>query len=106
MERKRNIDRLVAETLDSASGIEPVKTPAFFKDKVLNKMAQRNNEKEGVYYLNWLTPNYQAAILIALVIINAVALIVGVKDNKYVENVEGFAEVYGLSETDSYLYQN
>ncbi|WP_350284793.1 hypothetical protein [uncultured Croceitalea sp.] len=106
MERKRNIDRLVAETLDSASGIEPVKTPPFFKDKVLSKMAQRNNEKEGVHYLNWLTPNYQAAILIALVTINAVALIVGVKDNKYVENVEDFAEVYGLSETDSYLYQN
>ena len=108
MESKENIDRLVEETLDSASDIRPVKTPPFFKEKVLNKMAQANIEEDGVRYLNWLTPRYQAAILIALVIVNIVALLSNTTDNKYVENVENFAEVYGLSEThtDSYFYQN
>lgn len=109
MESKRNIDRLVEETLDSASGIKPVKTPPFFKEKVLNKMLQANIEEEdGVRYLNWLTSSYQAAILIALVVINTVALLSSTTDNKYVENVENFAEAYGLSETDtdSYFYQN
>ena len=31
MESKRNMDRLVEETLNSVSGIEPVKTPPFFQ---------------------------------------------------------------------------
>ncbi|MGB5819909.1 MAG: hypothetical protein WBG90_10540 [Saonia sp.] len=109
MESKSNIDRLVEETLDSVSGIKAVKTPPFFKDKVLNKMVQRNMEKEdGASYFNWLTPRYQAVILIALVISNTVALLSNTMDNKYVEKVENFAEVYGLSETDkdSYFYQN
>ncbi len=108
MENKRNIDRLVEETLDSAPGIEVVKTPPFFKDKVLNKMAQANLKKDDVLYLNLLTPRYQAAIFVVLVVINTVALLSNTTDNKYEENVENFAEVYGLSETDmnSYFYQN
>lgn len=109
MEHKENIDRLVKETLDSASSIKSVKTPPFLKEKVLNRMAQTNiSENDGIRYLNWLTPGYQAAILIILVIINAIALLSRISDNKYVKNIENFVEVYGLSETDtdSYLYQN
>lgn len=108
MESKRNIDRLVEETLDSVSGIGPAKTPPFFKDKVLNRMAQTAVEKEeGVRYLDWFTPKYQAAALIAFVVLNTVALLSSTTDS-YGDNVEDFAEVYGLSETDtdSYFYQN
>ncbi len=110
MEPKRNIDRLVEETLDSASHIKPAKTPPFFKEKVLSKMTQAHIEKEenGIRYLDWLTPGYQAAILIALVIINLVALLSNTTNDTYVESIEDFAEVYGLSEgdTDSYWHQN
>lgn len=106
-----NIDRLVEETLDSASDIQPVKAPLFFKERVLNKMAKSNIEEEvGVRYFNWPAPSYQAAILIALVIINTVALLSNTTNSEYVENVENFADVYGLSETDveadSYFHQN
>jgi hypothetical protein len=106
MESKKNIDRLVEETLDSVSGIKIVKVPPFFKDKVLNRMIQQNVEKlEGIAVLNWFTSKFQASALICFVVLNALALLSYTNDN-YGENVENFAEVYGLSETDtdSYIY--
>ncbi len=108
MENKRNIDRLVEETLNSVSNIDTVKTPPFFKDKVLNRMVQQDTEKaEGVRFLNWFTQKYQAAALICFVLLNTIALLYNTSDS-YSENIENFAEVYALSETDtdSYLYQN
>lgn len=108
MESKKNINQLVDETLQSVSGIETVKTPPFFKDKVLKQMAKgRVENEEGLGYLNWFTQKYQAAALICFVMLNAAALLSYTSDD-YSENVDNFAEVYGLSETDSdlYLYQN
>lgn len=109
MKNKSTIDQLIEDALDSASSIEAVKPSPFFKDKVLNRMAQQDVESvEGIRYLNWFTPRYQAAALICFVVLNAVALLSYSTENDYSENVENFAEVYGLSETntDSYLYQN
>lgn len=108
MESKKDIDRLVQETLDSVSGIDTVKTPPFFKDKVLQRMEQPALENEdGVHFLDWVTPKYQAAALIAFVVLNTIALLSYTTDS-YGDNVEDFAEVYGLSETDtdSYFYEN
>lgn len=108
MDSKKNIDRLVEETLDSVSSIDAVKTPPFFKDKVLNRMAQEGvKNQEGIAVLNWFTPKFQAAALICFIVLNAYALL-SYSTDSYGENVENFAEVYGLSETDtdSYLYQN
>jgi len=108
MKSKRNIDQLVEQTLDSASSVEAVKAPPFFKDKVLNRMAQITAEgQENSDILGWFTPKFQAAALICFVVLNGYALL-SYATNSYGENVENFAEVYGLSETDtdSYLYQN
>ena len=108
MDDKRNIDQLVEETLNSVSSIDAIKAPPFFKDKVLNRMTQTAIEKEeGVFILNWFTPKIQAAALISFVLLNTIALLYNTSDS-YSENVEDFAEVYGLSETDtdSYFNQN
>ena len=108
MESKRNMDRLVEETLNSVSGIKPVKTPPFFKDKVLNSMAQSAIKKEELLPIfNWFTPKFQAAVLVCFVVINTAAVLSYTTDT-YGENVKDFAEVYGLTETEtgSYLYQN
>ena len=105
MDSKKNIDRLVEETLESVSRIDAVKTPPFFKDKVLNRMTQKEVAKqEGIVIMNWFTPKLQAAALICFVILNAYAFLANSTDS-YGENVENFAEVYGLSvsDTDSYL---
>ncbi|WP_350288167.1 hypothetical protein [uncultured Croceitalea sp.] len=106
--KKTNTDQRIEYTLDSVSSIDTVKTPPFFKEKVLNRIAQEAVKKEsGVSYLDGFTPKYQAAALICFIILNAFALFSYNTDNDYGENVENFAEVYGLSETDtdSYLYQ-
>ncbi len=107
MQSKRNIDQLIEETLDSLSGMETVKAPPFFKEKLLKKMARESIEEEDFSVLNWFTPKFQAVALVCFVVLNTVALLSYLSDS-YGENVENFAEVYGLSETDSnsYLYQN
>lgn len=108
MDTKGNIDQLVEETLDSFSNIDSVKTSPFFKVKVLRSLSQQGTrQSEGVSYLNWFTPKYQAAALICFIFLNAAAVF-NYSSESYSENVSSFAEVYGLSETDSdtYLYQN
>lgn len=108
MDTKGNIDQLVAETLDSVSSIKAVKTPPFFKEKVLQSLSLQDTEStEVAAYLNWFTPKYQAAALICFIFLNAAAVL-NYSSDSYSDNVSSFAEVYGLSETDSdtYLYQN
>ncbi len=109
MKTKGNIDSLVEETLDSASGIKTATTPPFFKEKVLNKMVQSAvGIEDNAPFFRWLTPRYQVIILIVLIITNAVALFSITEESSNVENVEDFAEIYGLSEpdTDLYFYDN
>ncbi len=108
MNTKRKIDYLVDETLESVSNIAPVKPSAFFKENVLRKMNEKQPTKANeVFYLDWFTPKYQAAALVCFVCLNTVVLLSSISDN-YSENVDSFAEVYGLTETDleGYLYQN
>ncbi|MBM1107765.1 hypothetical protein JQC67_16535 [Aurantibacter crassamenti] len=101
-----NIDELVDETLESVSKIDKVKAPPFFKDKVLNRMAQQTEKSnEGIHYLDWFTPKYQAAALICFVLLNT-AVLLSNTDDSYSENVSDFADVYGItkSDSDTYLY--
>ncbi|MDB4292155.1 hypothetical protein N9954_02020 [Maribacter sp.] len=111
MENKGNTDQLVQDTLDSASGSNMVKTPPFFKEKVLNRMAAQKTEEAPAFSLfDRFTPRYQFAALICFVVLNTVALLSNTSNtsDSYSENVENFAQVYGLSETgvDSYLSKN
>lgn len=108
MDTKGNIDQLVEETLEIVSAISAVKTPAFFKEKVLRSLSEKPAvQKESNVYLNWFTPRYQAAALICFIFVNAVALST-YSSESYSDNVSSFAEVYGLSETnsDTYFDQN
>ena len=108
MNTKGNIDQLVEETLESISAIEAIKTPPFFKEKVLRSLSQQNAIKtKGIAYLNWFAPKYQVAVLICFIFLNAAALLT-YSSERHSDNVSSFAEVYGLSETDSdiYLYKN
>ena len=96
------------ETLDSVSNMNRVQPSPFFKQKVLRSLSQQEvKPTEGVVYLNWFTPRYQAAALICFIFLNAAALLT-YSSESYTDDVSSFAEVYGLSEADSdtYLYQN
>ena len=108
MNTKGNMDQQVEETLESVSKIDSVQTSPFFKEKLMRRLAEQETAPtEGVAYLTWFTPKYQAAALICFIFMNAAALLT-YSSESYTDNVSSFAEVYGLSETDSdtYLYQN
>ncbi|MRI00206.1 hypothetical protein GH721_06605 [Kriegella sp. EG-1] len=108
MKDKININQLVDETLESVSKIETVKAPPFFKDKVMNRITkEKEKEIDGVRYLNWFTPKYQAAALICFIFLNASALLFNTNtSNNYTEEISDFADVYGISSTisDTYIY--
>ncbi|MEO9893901.1 hypothetical protein [Aurantibacter sp.] len=108
MKDKININQLVDETINSVSKIDSVKAPPFFKDKVLNRMVQQNEQQEkGVRYLNWFTPKYQAAALICFVLLNTAVLLSNSNTtDSYTEDVSDFADVYGItsSTSDTYIY--
>ncbi|MEX0288587.1 MAG: hypothetical protein AB3N14_05710 [Flavobacteriaceae bacterium] len=99
MERKDKIEKLIEETLESASHIETVEVPSLFKEKVLNSMATPEEITEEAGIISWFTPRYQVAALICFVIVNAYAVLQYTLDN-YEDNVESFAEEYGLSEAE------
>lgn len=108
MDTKDKIDQQVEETLISVSNIDKVQTSPFFKEKVMRRLAEQETAPtEDVAYLSWFTPKYQAAALVCFIFLNAAALLTYSSDS-YTDDVSSFAEVYGLSETDSeaYLYQN
>lgn len=108
MNTKGNIDQQVTETLECVSNIDRVQTSPFFKEKVMRRLAEQETvPTEGIVYLNWFTPKYQAAALICFIFLNVAALLTYSSDT-YTDDVSSFAEVYGLSETDSetFLYEN
>ena len=108
MDTKENIDQLVDETLESVTKIGAVKTSPFFKEKVVRNLSQQDVvETKEVAYFNWFTPKYQAAALICFIFLNVAALLT-YSSESYNDNVSSFAEVYGLSETnsDTYFDQN
>ena len=108
MEAKKNINQMIDETLESVSRIDTVDTPPFFKDKVLRRLdKQEEKETEGIMYLDWFTPKFQAAALVCFVLLNLGVLLNSSTDN-YEENLTSFAQTYGLSETgaNSYFAEN
>lgn len=100
MNDKKITPELIDELIDSASKIEAVNTPPFFKDKVLNKLSQANGEKQQSDFLSWFTPKYQIATLLLFVALNVVAIYSYRLSNEQQE-LQTFAEAYGLSDSDS-----
>jgi hypothetical protein len=105
MEQK---DNTLDNQLEILNAIEEVKVNHFFKHKVLQSIKQEQEIKESSTLYVWFTPKLQAAALVCFVFLNAAALLTYSAEQSYNERVSSFAEVYGLSETDtdSYLYQN
>ncbi|KQC29775.1 hypothetical protein [Flagellimonas eckloniae] len=100
MNDKKFTPELIDELIDSASKIEAVNTPPFFKDKVLNKLSQVTVEKQRPDVLNWFTPKYQIAMLLLFAAVNIVAVYSYRSSNKQQE-LQTFAETYGFSQSES-----
>ena len=105
MKDNKNIKGLVEETLEEAGRVESVSTPPYFKERTLNAIFRPEELAEKQPGLAWFAPKLQVALLIFLVVVNSLALI-WYSSGNYDQNVENFAEAYGLSEDESESYYN
>lgn len=96
MDGKKNTQQKIDEVLETVSHIEAVNTPPFFKDRVLNRLSNDNEVNEASNVLDWFLPKYQIAALVVFAVLNFGALYV-YNNNNQIEEIEAFAQSYGLS---------
>lgn len=96
MDGKKNTQQKIDEVLETVSHIEAVNTPLFFKDRVLNRLSNDNEVNEASNVLDWFLPKYQIAALVVFAVLNFGALYV-YNNNNQIEEIEAFAQSYGLS---------
>ncbi len=94
METNKNINNKVEETIKSASSIEDANISPFFKAKTLDLLFSDNEVTQTTRF--WFSPKIQLATLVCVVILNVFAF-TKLKETTYNDNVNQFAESYGLS---------
>ena len=97
METNKNIQDKIDSAFEAFDAIETVNVSPFFKDKTMNVLFAEKEEKQTVW--NWLMPKLQLATLACVVILNVVAF-TQINSSSYDENLNDFAETYGLSTSD------
>lgn len=104
MNGKKNTQKSVEETLEMTSTIEKVHTPAYFKERTLNRLTALGEVEEPTYPLGWLLPKYQIAALLVLGLLNFGALYL-YNEKQQEQKLDSFAQNYGLyeDETDTIL---
>ena len=95
METQKDIQEKVQKAFSSLESIEETKISPFFKDKTMNRLFAEKKVSQPKFWF-WLTPQVQLVMLITFIVLNAFAFM-NVKSNTYDENVNQFAESYGLS---------
>ena len=95
MRTNPEIKKKVEHTLSSVEQMEEVKVSPFFKEKVMHQIRNASEDKNETI-LSWFTPKLQLATLVCIVILNVIAFS-NLEDNNYDENINEFAESYGLS---------
>ncbi|PWL37791.1 hypothetical protein DKG77_13535 [Flagellimonas aquimarina] len=96
MDGKKITQRKIDEVLDSASQMEAVNAPPFFKDKVLQRLTSNNQVIETSNLLGWFLPKYQIAALVVFAFLNFGALYVYNNSNQE-DEIKTFAQAYGLA---------
>lgn len=105
MENDRNIQNQVEETLNVFDNIESVNVSPFFKHKTMQRMFAKKEEQKPAW--SWFTPKVQWATFICLLALNIMAFTKINNTSTYDDNIEEFAESYGLSiSTDETLNLN
>ena len=95
METNSEIKIIVEKTISSVDHMNEVGVSPFFKEKVMHRI-RNASEEEDVTISSWFTPKLQLATLVAVIILNVIAFS-NLEANNYDENVNEFAESYGLS---------
>ena len=98
METNKNIQSKLESTLNAMDAIETVNVSPFFKDQTMNVLFAEKEETVSVW--NWFWPKLQLATLVCVVVLNVVVLS-QINTSSYDENLDEFAESYGLSSSDN-----
>lgn len=104
MRTKPEIKKKVEHALSSIETIEEAKVSPFFKEKVMHQIRNASEEKNEPV-LSWFTPKLQLATLVCVVILNVIAFS-NLEDNDYDENLNDFADSYGLSTSNDLAILN
>ena len=96
MKSNIKINKKVQDTFDSIESIQDVKASPFFKDKTLDRLFVKQEETQK--YWSWFTPQLQLVTLTFVIVLNAFAF-TKLKETTYNENINQFAETYGLTPT-------
>ncbi len=94
MKTNKDIQNKIDSTMSAIDTIEEVKVSPFFKDKTMQRLFAEKEDKQIAW--SWFTPKVQLAILVCVVILNVIAF-TRLKEASYSDNVNQFAESYGLS---------
>jgi len=94
MGKNKNIQDKVNSTLNVLDALQTPQVSPFFKDKTMQRMFQNKEEEQEVW--SWFTPKIQLATLVCVVVLNIVAF-AKMKSSSYDENINDFAETYGLT---------
>jgi hypothetical protein len=95
MDTKKNIQNEVEAIINSGALIKASNVSPFFKDKTMQLLFTEKETKQSTL-LSWFTPKVQLATLACVVILNVFAF-TKIKETTYNDNVNQFAESYGLS---------
>ena len=96
MKSNIKMNKKVQDTIDSIESIQEVKVSPFFKDKTLDRLFVK--QEETYKFWSWFTPQLQLVTLTCVIVLNAFAF-TKLKETTYDENINQFAETYGLSTT-------
>ena len=96
MNTNNNIQQKIEDTINVTDSIKDVNVSPFFKDKTLHLLFAKKEETQTTRF--WFSPKLQLATLACVVILNVFAF-TRLQESTYDENINQFAESYGLSTT-------
>lgn len=97
MKTNRSIEEQIDSTIDA---IENVNVSPFFKEKTMQRLFVKKEEEQIVW--SWFTPKLQLATLACIVILNVMAFS-QLNTTTYHDNIDQFAESYGLTTQEDTL---
>ncbi|WP_405296442.1 hypothetical protein [Algibacter sp. Ld11] len=106
MDTNKDIQQKVDSALNAVDVIEPVNVSPFFKDKTMQLLF--SEKEEVVVQSGWFTPKLQLAALVCVVVLNIIAFtqLDSSGSSSYDENINQFAETYGLSSSSTTSFLN
>lgn len=105
MEQNKDIKTEIDSTLNAMDAIEKVNVSSFFKDKTMQLLFIKEEE---LTVWRWFTPKLQLATLLCMVVLNVFAFskLNTTNASSYDENIDQFADTYGLSTSINISFLN